>query len=103
MKINPAAAYQAYNRISDHTHSPRRTGQYPEGGALKAGHTDQIQISHEGTRKMEAEQLSRSIMAEIREPASPERIEDLRRAVQSGSYRVPTGELVDAVIRHLVA
>ena len=52
---------------------------------------------------MEAEQLSRSIMAEIREPASPERIEDLRRAVQSGSYRVPTGELVDAVIRHFVA
>ncbi|MCI8816166.1 MAG: flagellar biosynthesis anti-sigma factor FlgM [Angelakisella sp.] len=103
MKINPAAAYQAYNRISDHTHSPRRTGQYPEGGALKAGNTDQIQISHEGTRKMEAEQLSRSIMAEIREPASPERIEDLRRAVQSGSYRVPTGELVDAVIRHFVA
>ena len=35
--------------------------------------------------------------------ASPERIEDLRRAVQSGSYRVPTGELVDAVIRHFVA
>ena len=103
MKINPAAAYQAYNRISDHTHSPRRTGQYPEGGALKAGNTDQIQISHEGTRKMEAEQLSRSSMAEIREPASPERIEDLRRAVQSGSYRVPTGELVDAVIRHFVA
>ena len=103
MKINPAAAYQTYNRISDHTHSPRRTGQYPEGGALKAGNTDQIQISHEGTRKMEAEQLSRSIMAEIREPASPERIEDLRRAVQSGSYRVPTGELVDAVIRHFVA
>ena len=78
MKINPAAAYQAYNRISDHTHSPRRTGQYPEGGALKAGNTDQIQISHEGTRKMEAEQLSRSIMAEIREPASPERIEAVR-------------------------
>ena len=103
MKINPAAAYQAYHRISDHTHSPRRTGQYPEGGALKAGNTDQIQISHEGTRKMEAEQLSRSIMAEIREPASPERIEVLRRAVQSGSYRVPTGELVDAVIRHFVA
>ena len=103
MKINPAAAYQAYNRISDHAHPPRRTGQYPEGGALKAGNTDQIQISHEGTRKMEAEQLSRSIMAEIREPASPERIEDLRRAVQSGSYRVPTGELVDAVIRHFVA
>ena len=103
MKINPAAAYQAYNRIPDHTPSPRRTGQYPEGGALKAGNTDQIQISHEGTRKMEAEQLSRSIMAEIREPASPERIEDLRRAVQSGSYRVPTGELVDAVIRHFVA
>ena len=103
MKINPAAAYQAYNRISDHTHSPRRTGQYPEGGALKAGNTDQIQISHEGTRKMEAEQLSRSIMAEIREPASPERIEDLRRAVQSGSYRVPTGELEAAGIRHFVA
>lgn len=103
MKINPTAAYQAYNRISERNRTLRRTGLAAEGMAPKAGNTDQIQISHEGARLVEAEQLSRSIMAEIQEPASPERIESLRRAVQSGSYNVPTDRLVDAVIRHFVA
>lgn len=103
MKINPTAAYQAYNRISEHNRTLRRTGLMTEGGVPKAGNIDQIQISQEGARKVEAEQLSRSIMAEIQTPASPERIESLRRAVQSGSYNVPTDRLVDAVIRHFVA
>ena len=42
-------------------------------------------------------------MAEIREPASPERLEALRNAVQKGEYNIPTDQLVDAVMRHLVA
>ena len=86
MKINPTAAYQAYNKISDYGHTLRRTG--------AAGETPAAEKS---------EQLSRSILAEIREPASAERLESLRNAVQKGEYNVPTDRLVDAVMRHLVA
>lgn len=103
MKINPAAAYQAYNRISEHTPALRRIGLTVEGGAAKAGNIDQIQISQEGARKVEADQLTRSIMSEIQTPASPERIESLRQAVQKGTYNIPTDKLVDAVIKHFVA
>ena len=71
--------------------------------AQKAENTDRIHISPEASRQLEVEQLSRSILSEIREPASQERLESLRSAIQKGTYNVPTGELVDAVIRHFVA
>lgn len=104
MKINPTAAYQAYNKISDYGHTLRRTGAAGETPAAeKSGKTDRIQISQEATRQLEVEQLSRSILSEIREPASQERLESLRSAIQKGTYNVPTGELVNAVMRHFVA
>ncbi len=101
MKINPTAAYQAYNKYG---RAPRKVGPLGEiPAAEKAGKTDRIQISQEATRQLEVEQLSRSILAEIREPASAERLESLRNAVQKGEYNIPTGELVDAVMRHMIA
>ena len=103
MKINPTAAYQAYNKISEHSHAARRLGAASELPAQKAENTDRIHISPEASRPLEVEQLSRSILAEIREPASAERLESLRNAVQKGEYNVPTDRLVDAVMRHLVA
>jgi len=100
MKLNPTAAYHAYNKIAEH---PARTYRRPEAFSehlvQKTENTDQIQISPEGTRKMAAEQLSRTIMTQIRESSSPQRLESLRNAVQQGSYYVPTSELVDAVMR----
>ena len=103
MKINPTAAYQAYNKISEHSHAARRLGAASELPAQKAENTDRIHISPEASRQLEVEQLSRSILAEIREPASQERLESLRSAIQKGTYNVPTGELVNAVMRHFVA
>ena len=103
MKINPTAAYQAYNTISEHSHAARRLGAASELPAQKAENTDRIHISPEASRQLEVEQLSRSILSEIREPASQERLESLRSAIQKGTYNVPTGELVNAVMRHFVA
>ena len=103
MKINPTAAYQAYNKISEHTPASRRYGGTASLPVQKSENTDRIHISPEASRQLEVEQLSRSILSEIREPASPERLESLRAAVQRGEYHVPTGELVDAVMRHFVA
>ena len=54
MKINPTAAYQAYNKISDYGHTLRRTGAAGETPAAeKSGKTDRIQISQEATRQLE--------------------------------------------------
>ena len=127
MKINPTAAYQAYNKISEHSHAARRLGAASELPAQKAENTDRIHISPEASRQLEVEQLSRSILSEIREPASQERLGlvlfmsllgrfndsaasdlgvaalSLRSAIQKGTYNVPTGELVNAVMRHFVA
>ena len=36
MKINPTAAYQAYNKISEHSHAARRLGAASELPAQKA-------------------------------------------------------------------
>lgn len=49
---------------------------------------------------MEAEQLTKAIAAELREPASPEKLNELREAIQNKSYHVPTGDLVNAMMRH---
>lgn len=100
MKINPAAAYQAYNKVTEHNHStPRRPELRVQAPAQRAGNTDQIQISPEATRQREVEQLTQSILAEIREPASPQRLDSLRTAVQNHTYHVPTVDLVDAVMK----
>ena len=40
MKINPTAAYQAYNKISEHSHAARRLGAASELPAQKAENTD---------------------------------------------------------------
>ena len=101
MNINPAAALNAYNKVTERTQPVRPTEQSrPEDAAQRAGHTDQIDISPEGARQNEIEQVTRSILSEIKEPASDERIEALRTAMQNGTYHVPTETLVDEVMKH---
>ena len=86
MKINPTAAYQAYNKISEHSHAARRLGAASELPAQKAENTDRIHISPEASRQLEVEQLSRSILSEIRSP--PPR--SGWRACAAPSRRAPT-------------
>ena len=100
MNINPAAAYRAYNKINGYSHSSRHTEFGVEDAAQRLENTDQIEIRPEGARKMEAEQLTKAIAAELREPASPEKLNELREAIQNKSYHVPTGDLVNAMMRH---
>lgn len=99
MKINPAA-FHAYSKINDCTSIPRHLEVGAEDTVQRSGNTDQIQISPEGARKMEIEQLTKSIVSEMHEPASSERLERLRQAVQNRTYHIPTKDLVDAMMRH---
>lgn len=42
--------------------------------------------------------LKSSIQRDINQPASAERIEQLRAAVKSGTYRIPTETIVDSIL-----
>lgn len=100
MRINPSAAYQAYNKIGERSFAAsRRLDSQAEEAARKAENTDSFRISPEAARQREVEQLTSSIMSEIREPASARRLDDLRTAVQNKTYSVPTKDLVDAVMK----
>lgn len=104
MKISPTAAYQAYNRIGERSYAaPRRLDYQTEEAVQRVENTDRFRISPEAARQREVEQLTGSIMAQIREPASPQRLDSLRAAVQNKTYNIPTGDLVDAVMKQWFA
>lgn len=103
MTINPTAAYQAYNRIGKRSYPAGRQDYQAEEAVQKAENTDRIRISPEAARQREVEQLTGSIMAQIREPASPQRLDSLRTAVQNKTYNIPTSDLVDAVMKRWFA
>lgn len=97
MKINPTAAYQAYSRISERVRPVRmeESGEQP----FCSGKTDQIQISPEAAHSQEVERYSRAVAAELCRPASPERLEALRTAIQNGEYHVSAETLADAMMK----
>ncbi len=102
MKINPTTAYLAYNKAAESTYAPRQMGLHFEDAMPKneSVNTDQIQISPQGTRKMEIEQLTKAVSAEYQQATPPEKLESLRNAVQNKAYYVPTGDLAEAMMKH---
>lgn len=105
MKINPAAAFNAYNKTVEKISSTQPSAAvHPaaENASVRAAsteHTDQVQISAEGARKAGIQQITDTIVSEIHEPASAEKLESLRDAVQNKTYHVSTPDLVDAIIK----
>ena len=71
------------------------TDEHPSAAELRAGsgNTDQLQISGAFPRT-EIEKTA----ASLSQPADAGRLEELRAAVQSGSYHIPTERLVDAMM-----
>lgn len=61
------------------------------------GNTDQLQIS--GTfPRTEIEKTAALQAQSLSQPADAGRLEELRAAVQSGSYHIPTDRIVDAMM-----
>lgn len=100
MKINSVAALHTYNKINEHTSVVHHAENSIGDSERKCENTDQIQISLEGTRKVEVEQLTRAISAEMHESVAPERLEELRQAIQEKNYYVSAGDLADAMMRY---
>ena len=72
-------------------------------GKLKAAaeNTDKVTISQDAVARAETGRLVSTIAAEVEGAASSERIEELRQAVQSGSYTVSAADVADAILDRL--
>lgn len=94
MKINPSA----YNIGKAGVTRPVDLDTAPKSGAAAAAlktNTDKISISNKGAF---VDQLTKSIVSQMEQPASQERLDSLKSAVQDGTYHIPTEDLVDAVV-----
>lgn len=98
MKINSTTAYGIYK-----TNVKKPDADTAFQGALyalgKSQHTDQISISSQGARQLEIDKVSKSILEEIQTPAPADKLEQLKAAVQNGSYRIATGDLADSLMQ----
>ncbi len=59
---------------------------------------DTITISHEGSRQNHVAGMARKIAGEIAAQDSPERIEELRKAVSAGTYKVSASEVAKSML-----
>lgn len=57
------------------------------------------EISPEAARSQEVEQYARTVTAELCRPASQQRLDALRTAIQNGEYHIPTEKLADAMMK----
>ena len=69
---------------------------------MSSGNTDKVTISQGAAARAEAGRVASSLAAEVEGSASPERMEALRRAVQDGSYEVPSVDVADAILDRIV-
>ena len=98
MKINPSVFGVGKTPRPEHD-LPAKAAADSAPAARGDNNTDKISISPAGARQADVDHLTKSVLAEIQRPASPERLDALRTAVQSGAYRVPAGDLADALMR----
>lgn len=98
MKINSSTAYGIYKA---NTKKPETDNSFQNAMSSlgKKQHTDKISISSEGARQLEIDKVSKSILDEIQTPAPTEKLEQLKAAVQNGSYHIATGDLADALMQ----
>ena len=104
MKINPSA----YNIGKTGSLRPAEMD-----GALKSQsdslalskneqNTDKILISQEGARQSDVEQLTKSIVSQMEQPSSVEKLDSIAKAVQEKNYFVPTDELTDRIMQRWI-
>lgn len=101
MKIDLNGAYRAYAKSS--ATLPQQSEKSAGKNSRPAmGQMDSISISSEAAQKSELDKLMHSAAAEADADISPERLSNLRQAVQSGSYHVPTEKLAEALLNAYV-
>jgi len=69
-------------------------------GGFSAGKTDKVEFSRGSASTLDKSLLSvkNSIQNEIYSATPAERLEQLKQAIKSGTYHVPTDDLVNAIL-----
>lgn len=93
MKINALSGYNVYRKNGT---APVKAQAAPE----RAGKTDVVEFSRGQTSAPDQmPSLKASILSDIAQPTSPQKLAELKAAVQAGSYYRSTDELVNAILK----
>lgn len=99
MKINPTMVNAYFmTRPAGRTVPVNQAGSFMEAFSAKM---DTIEISQKGNEQSMVSGISKAIAGDLRDLDSPERIEQLRNAVSSGSYSVSIEELAAAMMQRV--
>lgn len=75
---------------------PKAVPAYSPSGGEKV---DRITISTEGSNKRDAAKITKDIMKEIVEMDSPSRLQEIKKLIDSGEYRVSASDVTDAILK----
>lgn len=98
MKVELNGNYGVYGKkVSKESTSAKNVS--AEAGK-KAAETDVVDISRGNTTISDKSfmTLKSNLQREINQPASSERLEQLRSDVKNGTYRIPTEALIDSIL-----
>ncbi len=97
MKITPYHTYQMSGAARIAPLEKNAAAAIGSGADLGRLNVDRIDISS-GAMRAEIEKSARTLTQQVTQPADAQRLEELRRAVRSNTYYVPTDRLVDAMM-----
>ncbi|MEG0541945.1 MAG: flagellar biosynthesis anti-sigma factor FlgM [Angelakisella sp.] len=101
MKIDLNGAYRAYAKNS--TTLTQQSDRMPgKEERLPSGNLDRVSISSEAAQRSEFDRMVHSAAAEVEAGTPASRLGELKQAVQSGQYHVPTEKLAEAILNAYV-
>lgn len=99
MKINPSAGHDYYQSyIQGLKNAENKAGADAKPPAGTVTNTDKVTFSNSAAVRSEVSRLATTVAAQVEETGSSARINELRTAVQNGSYSVPAGEVANAIL-----
>lgn len=100
MKINPSYRINPYLKTNT---VPGTAAVHAANGAKQDKKVDTIVISHEGSAQGLFSGMVKQAAEEITASHSPARLEQIKAAVENGSYHVSSMEIAKAMLGHLMA
>lgn len=65
--------------------------------------SDKLELSSEASQQYEVYRITKSVMSQMDEEGSAQRVEELRAGIKNGTYHVPTEALADKLLSRLEA
>ena len=96
MKITSSGLERYQSAVQNAKSSESSLKSKVAGGS--AGRADKVTLSENAACRAELSRLASALSSEVEGAASPERLSELRQAVQDGSYHVASGDIADAIL-----